>query len=243
MARQRSAGRHHTPIYRRLEPEEFQNRMASSFPAIYLTNVSIIQAVALGILMERTFGYVAGLDAQDFARWAPMLPYALMSFTLIILTSFEYHWFVGMYQWSPKAVDTIAPYAVGVAEIGPLFFLTAPRVWWFLSMAVPIVAAAVYCNTLVHAREDMFVSEEIYEHARQNIRHDIVLTSTIAAVAIVLGITYPRLAAWSPLAHTVAHIPILDLLLAVGYIGGAITLMQKEHHFLSAIHAKMGFRY
>src|SRR5947207_15779336 len=98
----RGTGKEIPPIYRPLEREEFQNRMAASFPAIYLTNVSIIQAVALGILAEHSFGYVSALESHRFALWAPIIPYALMSFTLIVLTSFEYHWFVGMYQWSPK---------------------------------------------------------------------------------------------------------------------------------------------
>ena len=238
-----SAGKHNPPIYRRLEREEFQNRMAESFPAIYLTNVSIIQAVALGIWAERTFGYVAALESRRFVFWAPIIPYALMSFTLIILTSFEYHWFVGMYQWSPKALDTIAPFILGVAEIGPLFFLTSPRVWWFLSVASPLVAAAVYLNTLANSREDMFANREIHEHSRGNILQNVILSGALGGFYIAIGVLYPRLATWPILSHTVADCPIIDLVLCVAFVAGAAALMSKEHRFLAARHEKMGFRY
>ncbi len=241
--RLRKSGKHNPPIYRRLERGEFQNRMAASFPAIYLTNVSIIQAVALGILAERTFGYVAALESRRFALWAPIIPYALMSFTLIILTSFEYHWFVGMYQWSPKALDTIAPFILGVAEIGPLYFLTSPRVWWLLSVASPLVAAGVYLNTLTNSSEDMFASREIYEHSKRNILQNIMLSGALAGFYIVIGVLYPRLALWPLFAHTIGYCPIIDLVLCVVFMAGAAALMSKEHRFLAVMHEKMGFSY
>ena len=239
----RTADQEISPIYRRLEREEFQNRMVASFPAIYLMNVSIVQAVALGILAERTFGYVAGLESRQFALWAPLIPYAVMSFAVIVLTSFEYHWFVGMYQWSPKALDTIAPYILGVAEIGPIFFLTSHRVWWFLSVAVPLVAIAVYLNTLANCRDDMFLSREIYDQSKRNIVEDIVLSCATAGAGIVIGVFYPRLVALPVLSRTIASCPVADLLLCVGFLAGAASLMRKEHRFLSAMHDRMGFRY
>jgi hypothetical protein len=101
----------------------------------------------------------------------------------------------------------------------------------------------VYLNTLINAKEDMFLSAEVYEHSRKNIRQDIALSCGIAALALVIGAFYPHFAAWSLLSRTVAYCPIIDVVLALAFVVGVAMLMSKEHRFLYAIHEKMGFRY
>lgn len=156
-------------VFDPLNTAEFKRRIGDSFPAVYLTLISIIQGVAMGILASNTFMYIKDTNLAE--PWVRFLPYSTMSFILLIVVTYEYTWFVGVFKWSPKIWDTIIPFALGLSEIGPMFYLTNPCTWWLLTAIFCCVGAGGFFNTLWNCKQFMFgENEKAYRRTRNTLR-------------------------------------------------------------------------
>ncbi|MCX7113358.1 MAG: hypothetical protein NTX45_25270 [Proteobacteria bacterium] len=142
------------PIYKPLSGVTLSERMEESFPSTYLNSISIIQGVALGLLCERVF---KPDNKEVFLLFDPKaLPYILISFTSIICVLYEYNWFVGVYRWSPKPLDTICPILIGFFEIGAILNLEHPINYWFLNSLFCFSGSIGFLNTHINTKMKMF---------------------------------------------------------------------------------------
>ncbi len=210
--------------------------MAGSFPSVYLTTVSIIQGVALGILANNTFGYVTDPETSSLDNWAPFIPYAAFSFLVIVTVSFEYNWFVGMYRWSPKVWDTLIPFLLGIAEIGPMFYLTNPRIWWLLTAALGYVAALAFLNTFLNSKREIFENDEVYGMTRRAVMSDIAISAFLGSLAVVIGLTYRQ---WGK----VGYWYITDFGAITLYLVVVALWLWKESRFVRRLHQAMDLKY
>jgi hypothetical protein len=218
-------------VYRPLDQEEFISRMVDSFPSIYLTTISIIQGLALGLLIQNVFAFISGSSQSGLERWSPLIPYAPVSFLIIIGILWEYYYFVVVYRWSPKLLDTCIPLFLGFFEIGLMFYLTEPRVWWALNVGLDVSAIIAFTHTYRSCKRSMFRSEGLYKFVRSNVRKDITTTILGTTLAIFISIRYssvPRIGYWS----------LWDLVgLAYGVL--IMVLLFGAHRFVRDLHSQL----
>lgn len=186
-------------IYSALNRTEFKDRMVESFPSVYLTLISIVQGVSVSVLAANFFDLIANPGGTS---WLEALPYALLSFFAIVLVSFKYNWFVGIYKWSPKFPDTLIPFLLGIFQIGPLYFFGEPRVWWIINIFFALAGVSAFFNTLSHTRIEMFRAEadkcteadEAFKTTRRSAWLGIVVSFLSAALFFVMALEYGQTA-------------------------------------------------
>ena len=128
-----------------------------------------------------------------------LLPYVGLSFFNIVILSFEYSWFVGIFRWSPKFWDIFIPFFLGIMEINPLYFLDNPKLWWSLNAGFVFAGTIAYINTFVNCKNDMFEIPEIYKFTKIRSRENVVVTILPFIFFIITAIYYdqsPKLCYW-----------------------------------------------
>lgn len=140
------------PIVKLLDKCEFQNRVDKSFSDVYLTFLSIIQGVALGILAMEIFGDKDIIGNVNFA----FVSRSFISFLIIVVVAYEYTLMVGVFRWSPTIVDALIPFVLGLCEIIPMFHLKDLPWWSHCTGVFFSVGAVTLFNTLCHCRPGLF---------------------------------------------------------------------------------------
>jgi len=210
-------------VFKRLDQEEFRHRMQSSFPAVYLTIISIIQGVAMGILVYNTFEYIK--DPKITGCYVRFLPYSAMCFIFLIVVTREYTWLVGTLKWSPKVLDTIIPFVLGLSEIIPVFYLTSPHIWWLLVAILCFVGSAAFSNTLWNCKKSMFgENEKAYSRTVSALKWD----RLIALIATDISIF-----SWILLPKKVWYLEKVFLILLLVCV---VAIMYKDEKFIKALH-------
>jgi hypothetical protein len=147
--------------------KEFQSGVATNYPTIYLTLISIIQGVALGCLSYQTWTI---FKDKCLLQGLLFLPYAGISLGVLIIVVMEYSLFVLLYQpksdhknklvdyrqflgWRPTAI----PFVLGILEVGPMLFMDKPKYWW--------IATGLFCFFGIFAFiNSIFISKHMAEY-------------------------------------------------------------------------------
>jgi len=96
-------------------------RSLATFPDGYLNHISIIQGVALGLLIQQAF---VAITSDKYSEYRiGILGEATLLFLCVVIVSYEYIWFLTIMRWTPRFSDTLIPLALGVTEIIPIFLL------------------------------------------------------------------------------------------------------------------------
>jgi hypothetical protein len=143
-----------------LEPLDHRvlaQRSGEIFPQGYLTNISIIQGVALGVLLEQTF---RALSAHGVHPHAPIILESAFSLVALMTVSYEYLWFSTVVRWTPTFRDTAVPVVLGVGEIVPPFLLTSQSGWWFATAVYVALGGLAFLNTASRLHKQMFTDGE-----------------------------------------------------------------------------------
>lgn len=82
--------------------------------------------------------------------------YTLSSLLGIIIVSYEYAWFIGVFRWSPKVWDTIAPIGLGFSQVAPMFSLTNPEKWWLWNSIFCAVGGLSFANSIWNCNRKLF---------------------------------------------------------------------------------------
>ncbi len=165
-------------IYEPLDEEEFRKRIGESFLTVYLTLISIIQGVALVILATETFKYINGSEITQ--PWGRFLVYSIISFFTLIVLSYQYTWFVGIFRWSPRFWDILIPFFLGIFEISPMFYFTKPVVWWLFTGIFSLIGAGALFHTKWQCKQSMFGDNLDAFYKTKNILIFNITTSIIA---------------------------------------------------------------
>ena len=100
----------HTTKYQIIE------KIMSSFSSMYLTMISIVQGVALALLIDNISGIIKW-DGMNFNPYKVEI--ALTTFFVIILSWHSYFWLASIARWVPTIWDSILFFVFGASE----FFL------------------------------------------------------------------------------------------------------------------------
>jgi hypothetical protein len=90
--------------------------VGSHFPTIYLTVISLLQGIALSIIVPNFITY---LDIVE-NPWShvEVIPMVLM---LLIIFIVWHHYAIGIFflRWFPNIIDTIIPFVVSIGQFLP----------------------------------------------------------------------------------------------------------------------------
>lgn len=105
---------------------KIRRRATKQLPSVLLTLLSIIQAIALESLWERT------IHRQEFfeASWIATLGWlqVTVTFSVIVLIWIVYIALLMRFRWTPALTDLALPFAVGIAHRNSVscYSLSAP---------------------------------------------------------------------------------------------------------------------
>lgn len=161
-------------------------RSIEIFPQGYLMNVSIIQGVALSVLVVETVNHLKRVDS-DFALQS--VSQSLVSLAGLIIVSYEYLWFSTIMRWSPTFRDTAIPVVLGVAEIVPPLLLGRTVAWWIATAAFALLGAAAFLNTNSRLRPEMFPNHSESHNAIRRLLARLAITCTaMSGFAVLIAI-------------------------------------------------------
>jgi len=226
------------PVFDPLNKELLKERMSTNFPGTYLTMVSVIQGVAVGILTQNTLDF---FNKSDIASFLHILPFALVSLLAIMIVSFEYVWFTGIYRWSIKFWDVVTPIMLGITEVSTLFFLNEPAYWWLAHSIFTLFGTLAFFRTYLNCDKKMFSSQTLVGYTQDSlfdyIERDIVKSMCITASASIVCFIGFRLF-W---------MDNQDLMLQWGvyilYTLILIVLVYKDTKFVETLHNAYGLEF
>lgn len=212
-----------------LDRETFSERITQSFPSAYLTNISIIQGVALGLLANSSFEYIK--CASEF-NWIVILRIAV-SFLSLIIISIEYTWVIGLFRWSPRILDTIIPFALGFSEIIPMFYLTGKdsEAWWLYTAVLCLVGTLAFFNSLVRCDLHMFSKNyrSSYDRTEKAFWESILATHILSLICFTV---------WVFKVSENNQITILGIIIAC-----ELYLLLAGKKYMKSLHKDFGFDY
>lgn len=134
--------------------EEFRNRARANLPAVLLTLLSIVQALALELL----WSYVKENPELLAAPWANALLWLQFAATLtgLVLIWVVYASHVMRLRWVPTTTDSVYPFAIGLLEFVLVELLGSGRIGQWQLCYATIFALMVWVShrTMRRARED-----------------------------------------------------------------------------------------
>jgi hypothetical protein len=230
-------------IYKQLDSQEFKARIEGSFPSVYMTNISIVQGAALSLLAYNTFSYVS--NPSQFVDWIVFVPYSFISFLIVLVVSYEYNWFVGLFRWSPKFSDTFITFLLGFFEIGPMFFLTNPKYWWYANALFTFAGAIAYTNTYRNTKKPMFAIEKMFYKVKRTIGIDIILTLGMTAILVITGATHPSTLFSTPVTVDSWYVTsaIWTIVAPIIYALLLAAIILKDGRFVRGLHEDFGIEY
>lgn len=179
--------KHHDHTLAPLDPDELVQRSIEIFPQAYLTNISIIQGVALSVFVVETVIFLRDDSVPPAVAW-PSLAQSLLMLVGIITVSYEYLWFTTIMRWTPTFRDTAIPFVLGVAEIVPPLLLGRPAAWWVSFAAFAALGAMAFMNTLSRIQPEMFPNHRSsYDEIRRLLVHLALLSVATAVGALAMA--------------------------------------------------------
>lgn len=139
--------------------ERIKERIQSQFPSVYLTLLSIIQGVALGLFAAKIWeNYTLIFERCDFMTiWA-----TLITFLLLIHVWHEYVIASISMLWIPKLLDALLPFGLGLGEfilIQALAPLSVSR-WFWGAVILSSFGICAYFNTAFRMEKRSTSSEK-----------------------------------------------------------------------------------
>lgn len=214
--------------YDSLNAKEFKRRMEEGFSPVYLTSISIIQGVALGLLCQQLFAVnlPSGLIPND--RTSTIL-YTITSFVVIVGLSYEYNWLVGIHRWTQKFIDTLIPFAIGFWEIGAIFNIANPQRWWLFISVFNLFGALAAFNTWRNCKPQMFADPKLFQFFKSSILKSVLMALSATGYCFLISLVYATLKN-SFLWYAV------DLPACAFYIGTFALLLWKDQRFVDRVH-------
>lgn len=115
--------------------------LRESFSPTYLTLISIVEGVLLGLVFELISEGRPPISLHD-----PGVLIVIGNVLVIILVWNEYRMGASMFRWVPSLLDAIIPFTVGVIQAALILAVSAPRVWLGSLAAFYLAGIAAFEN-------------------------------------------------------------------------------------------------
>lgn len=164
----------------RLEIPVLKRRLVDVFSAGYLTVIAIIQGVAFGILLMSADH--AWLQHTSATARIIVVSQAVAALAAIIVVTHQYLILTAIVRWTPTALDTAIPYALGVGEIGASLLVGSDVLWWSSVAVLFLVSIGAFWYSRIRANEKVF-GDHLDFHDQF---HDSLLLQILACAASLL---------------------------------------------------------
>lgn len=183
-----------------------RERAQRQFPAVLLTLISIIQALALELMWSKIMSseFLWQLDMSAVIGWG-MLSVALMGILLIWVL---YTTLVMGFVWQPSLRDSILPFVIGIQEFMLVSLIDAEfrGMWLYVLASVFVTVNWIVHISLRRARQHPENSQYFNNVAPATWR-DFLPSMLIVVVAVVLGVI-------SDMSGSALWVPILAIVFA-----------------------------
>jgi len=137
--------------------------VGSHFPTIYLTVISLLQGLALSIIVPNFITYLEIVENP----WShvEVLPMVLM---LVIIFIVWHHYAIGIFflRWFPNIIDTIIPFVISIGQFYLMSFLKIETaisdidvVSWTIGFAIFVmIGSATYFAAFLRIDADLFTN-------------------------------------------------------------------------------------
>jgi len=173
---------------------KIRSRASRQLPSVLLTLLSIIQAIALDGLWNRTVARSEFFELSSTAVLGWLQTVVTLS-TIILIWAVHVR-LVMRFRWTPSLYDVILPFVVGIAEFA-LIAVTDPGLLgqWCLALALAIIVGmAIDLRFLRRARRDPRNSEFFDEVSpstwRDYLAHIFTVLFLISAAVFILATGY-----------------------------------------------------
>lgn len=127
--------------------EQTIENIMSSFSSMYLTMLSIVQGVALGILFDKVSAlFFEWIEFSDIFATIYVPLTVITTFLFIILTWHSYFWLAAIARWVPLIWDSILLFILGALEFILIESLSSYNtlIWLYLFFIVGIICGIQY---------------------------------------------------------------------------------------------------
>jgi hypothetical protein len=170
-----------------LSRELLRHRIADTFSGGYLTVIAIIQGVALGILLSTTQHQFS--EKTTLASHLMVAGQGLATFAAIVIVTQQYLILAALVRWTPTALDTLIPYALGVGEIGAALLVGDVASWWTSFAVLLLVAIGAFAYSLLRGNANVFGDmPAIQKQYLSSLKLQILACAALAAVCITIGL-------------------------------------------------------
>jgi hypothetical protein len=147
-------------------PRRLHSKIEPTFGSIYLTLLSIIQSVALGLLAVEFNNATNAAVGQSLSRWILIF----VSFVILVLVWHSYLDGLLSVYWHPTIVDSLLPFGIGMCECILVTSTADPPKWFLCCAFLSILGALVNLNSLISTRTAFFESTHAKRSARSRSR-------------------------------------------------------------------------
>lgn len=188
--------------------EVLRRRSLEVSPTSFITIISIILGVALGLLAQNTFP-------------APSPLIAVQSACLLLLFACTFYYYLSMsivLRWAPSFVDCSAPFLIASLEIPPAYFLGHVAAWnGWLSALFLSVAAGVY-STIKYSPISHFGGDrhpqEMWHRLQRELTYSLIIGALFLGALGVLAQFAPAGEMWWGFTGCVAELATLAMIVA-----------------------------
>ena len=188
----------------------------------YLTLISIIQSLVLGLLLTGVFKQLS-MDLSHLPGWGYFLR-ALASFLLAILVWHEYAIGAATDQWAPGFLDSLIPFFFGVVQFAMIEFasptykidvlnLSNEQGWLLFVFLFCCVGALAYWNQDANRKRE----NSGYEMPRQKLKFEYLGFSCSVTFGLLIGVIVGT-SLWYNLSSIFGHDDIVDAALVLGAV-------------------------
>lgn len=151
--------------------------LRESFAPSYLTLISIIQGVLLGLMFELVAEGHVRLGLRD-----PAILLVLNDIVMIMLVWNEYRMGSSMFRWVPSLLDAVIPFMVGGFQAALILTIAHPRAWLGCLATFYLAGIVAYRNMYRRSAEEernAFVLERNRGFQRLNLAGCLVLAALL----------------------------------------------------------------
>ncbi len=171
------------------ESPTYIDRLLDYMPTYYVTLVSIIQSIALGLLFAALFNEVSGITRGTFDPiWTILIT---GTFFLIISIWITYTRTVPAMRVIPQTLDAIVPFFFGLTQALAIFCISLHEIaWFYFSLSsCAVVAILQYIHSFRQARLHYEKNREFLEKMGPWDRKAIMMAVIRGSIFIIFGLS------------------------------------------------------
>ena len=209
-----------------LNADFIRNQIKSNFSNSYLTLISIIQGVALGLWASNFSDLLQNFNFLDDPLSAFVYPF--LSISSFVVVFFCYSWFVSVVVTMPDLRETFIPFSLGVFEILPTSFFSYPKTYWLLFAIFSFFGVIAYYNTKINTHKDNYTEDMhvLCDAIHNQMKKNIILCTIATLISFLAFFLYPSQDEGD---YSVIHDVIFSILISCCI--GAL-LFSNQKHFL-----------